>query len=62
MTTITVDQMKDRIGTETVSDWVEVTQAMIDQFAEATGDHQFIHIDPAAAARTPSAARSHTAS
>ena len=53
MTTITVDQMKDRIGTETVSDWVEVTQAMIDQFAQATGDHQFIHTDPAAAAHTP---------
>lgn len=53
MTTITVDEMKARIGTETVSDWVEVTQAMIDQFAEATGDHQFIHTDPAAAAQTP---------
>ncbi len=53
MTTITVDEMKARIGTETVSDWVEVTQAMIDTFAEATGDHQFIHTDPAAAAQTP---------
>ena len=53
MTTITVDQMKDRIGTETVSEWVEVTQAMIDTFADATGDHQFIHVDPAAAAQTP---------
>ena len=53
MTTITVDEMKARIGTETVSDWVEVTQAMIDTFADATGDHQFIHIDPAAAAQTP---------
>lgn len=53
MTTITVDEMKARIGTETVSDWVEVTQTMIDQFAEATGDHQFIHVDPVAAAATP---------
>lgn len=53
MTTITVDEMKARIGTETVSDWVEVTQAMIDTFADATGDHQFIHVDPAAAAQTP---------
>ncbi len=53
MTTITVDEMKARIGSETVSEWVEVTQAMIDQFAEATGDYQFIHIDPAAAAQTP---------
>jgi acyl dehydratase len=51
--TISVDEMKARIGTETVSDWVEVTQAMIDKFADATGDHQFIHIDPVAAAETP---------
>ena len=53
MTTISAEQMRDRIGTETVSDWVEVTQAMIDRFAEATGDHQFIHVDPVAAAATP---------
>ena len=53
MTTITAQAMKDRVGTGTVSDWVEVTQAMIDRFAEATGDHQFIHIDPVAAAQTP---------
>jgi len=50
---ITVDEMKGRIGTETVSDWVEVTQAMIDTFADATGDHQFIHVDPQMAAMTP---------
>ena len=53
MATITIDGMKARIGTETVSDWVEVTQAMIDRFADATGDHQFIHLDPVAAAQTP---------
>ncbi|MGI4732297.1 MAG: MaoC family dehydratase [Janthinobacterium lividum] len=45
--------MKARVGTETVSDWVEVTQAMIDRFADATGDHQFIHVDPVRAAQTP---------
>jgi acyl dehydratase len=50
---VSVDQMKQSIGTEQVSDWVEVTQAMIDQFAEATGDHQFIHVDPVRAAQTP---------
>ncbi|WP_354308594.1 MaoC family dehydratase [Sphingomonas trueperi] len=44
--------MAERVGTEHVSDWVEVTQAMIDQFADATGDHQFIHVDPARAAET----------
>ncbi|MEX5719786.1 MaoC family dehydratase [Geodermatophilus maliterrae] len=27
------------------SDWVEVTQEQVDQFAEATGDHQWIHVD-----------------
>lgn len=53
MATITTADMTDRIGTELVSDWVEVTQAMIDQFAEATGDHQFIHVDPVRAAQTP---------
>jgi acyl dehydratase len=35
------------------SGWILVDQAMIDAFAEATGDRQFIHIDPAAAAQTP---------
>jgi acyl dehydratase len=28
------------------STWVEITQERIDQFAEATGDHQWIHVDP----------------
>ena len=53
MTTITVQEMAGRIGTEQVSEWVEVSQAMIDKFADATGDHQFIHVDPARAALTP---------
>lgn len=44
-----------RIGTEVgVSNWIEVDQAMIDQFAEITHDHQWIHVDPVrAAAETP---------
>lgn len=53
MATITVGEMKDRIGAETVSAWVEVTQDMIDKFADATGDHQFIHVDPERARTTP---------
>ena len=53
MSTITVEEMAGRIGIETVSDWVEVTQAMIDTFADATGDHQFIHVDPERARATP---------
>ncbi|MEZ5871997.1 MAG: MaoC family dehydratase [Nitratireductor sp.] len=45
-----VAELKAASGTLTgVSDWIEVTQAMIDQFADATHDHQFIHVDPARA-------------
>jgi len=53
VSTITTQEMARRIGTETVSDWVEVTQTMIDTFADATGDHQFIHVDPERAKATP---------
>ena len=35
------------------SDWVTVDQERIDLFAESTGDHQWIHVDPAAAASGP---------
>lgn len=42
------------IGTEVgVSDWITVDQAMIDKFADATLDHQFIHVDPERAKDTP---------
>jgi len=51
--TITVQEMAGRIGTETVSDWIEVSQEMIDKFADATGDHQFIHVNPEMAKLTP---------
>lgn len=51
--TVTIQQLAARTGEERVSGWVEVTQDMIDKFAEATGDHQFIHVDPARAAMTP---------
>lgn len=38
--------MKKHVGQELgVSDWVTVDQEMIDRFAEATGDHQWIHVD-----------------
>jgi acyl dehydratase len=36
-----------------VSEWVTIDQAMIDTFAEATGDHQWIHVDPERAAAGP---------
>jgi acyl dehydratase len=51
--TISVEAMAATVGTERVSEWVEVTQAMIDKFADATGDHQFIHVNPELAAQTP---------
>ena len=35
------------------SDWIMIDQARIDQFAEATGDHQWIHVDPVRAAAGP---------
>ncbi|MCY4269661.1 MAG: MaoC family dehydratase [Gammaproteobacteria bacterium] len=36
-----------------VTDWLAVEQARIDQFADATDDHQYIHVDAERAARTP---------
>jgi acyl dehydratase len=35
------------------SSWIDVPQAKIQAFADATGDHQFIHVDPERAAQTP---------
>ena len=35
------------------SDWLEITQDRIDKFAEATGDHQWIHVDPERAKQGP---------
>ncbi len=54
MQIIPAEQLADRIGEETgVSEWVQIDQDRIDAFADATMDHQFIHVDPAAAAQTP---------
>jgi acyl dehydratase len=35
------------------SDWLEITQERVDEFAEATGDHQWIHVDPERARAGP---------
>src|SRR5580700_7259481 len=35
------------------SDWHEITQEQVNAFADATGDHQWIHVDPERAARGP---------
>jgi len=55
MIDIDVTTLDDRVGQEiAVSDWLEVTQSRIDQFADATGDRQWIHVDRArAAAESP---------
>jgi len=46
----TPQDMKRHVGEEIgVSDWVTIDQATIDKFAEATGDHQWIHVDVARA-------------
>ncbi|CAD0183902.1 putative enoyl-CoA hydratase 1 [Ruegeria sp. THAF57] len=51
---VSLDAYRDRVGKELgVSDWLTVDQARIDKFADATDDHQFIHIDPDRAAETP---------
>ena len=49
-----LDDIRAKIGQQIgTSDWIEVTQARIDAFADATEDRQFIHVDPALAAQTP---------
>ena len=55
MISIDVRTLRDKLGQEiAVSDWLEITQARINQFADATGDHQWIHVDAArAAAESP---------
>ncbi len=46
------NDLLDHVGEEIgVSDWVHIDQAKIDAFAGATGDHQWIHVDPERAAR-----------
>jgi acyl dehydratase len=46
--------LKERVGQElAVGDWLTVDQAMIDKFADATGDHQWIHVDQERAAKGP---------
>ena len=49
-----LDQLEAEIGRHVgYSDWMEITQERIDAFADATGDHQWIHVDPARAAEGP---------
>ena len=53
-TSIGVRDLESRVGQECgVSPWVEMPQKRIDQFAEATGDFQWIHVDPERAKQSP---------
>jgi acyl dehydratase len=50
----TLQAVQDFVGQEgVVSDWLTVTQDQVNQFAQATGDHQWIHIDPERAKEGP---------
>jgi acyl dehydratase len=49
-----LEELETLVGSEVgVSDWVTIDQDRVDLFAEATGDHQWIHVDPERAASSP---------
>jgi len=49
-----VEELQQAVGSHLgYSDWHTITQEQIDQFAEATGDYQWIHVDPEKAATGP---------
>jgi acyl dehydratase len=51
---ISVDELSSLIGTELgVTEWLQIDQDRVNAFADATLDHQFIHVDPERAAATP---------
>ena len=51
---VPVAELKDYVGKELGrSEWLTIDQERINLFAEATGDFQFIHVDPVKAAQTP---------
>jgi len=53
-TSVKVDELNTLAGKRLgESDWQEITQERINQFADATGDHQWIHVDPQRAASGP---------
>lgn len=52
--TAKIEDLPGLIGTELEpSPWLTITQERVNQFADATNDHQFIHVDPQKAAQTP---------
>ena len=54
MKILPIEEIQNMVGQETgVSGWFEINQERINQFADATNDHQFIHVDTEAAKSTP---------
>jgi len=52
--TVPKDQLSDYIGKDLEpSEWIKIDQSRINMFADATEDHQFIHVDPEKAKDTP---------
>ena len=52
MNPVEIKDLPGLVGTEVgVSDWVQITQERVNMFAEATGDHQWIHVDVERATR-----------
>ena len=50
----TLDELAACVGQKVAtSDWLTITQEQVNLFAEATGDHQWIHVDPEKAAKGP---------
>jgi acyl dehydratase len=49
---MTLQELRELLGREiAVTEWLEITQERIDRFADATEDHQWIHVDPERAQR-----------
>jgi acyl dehydratase len=49
-----LEELRKAVGAEVgVSDWLQIDQSRINLFADATDDHQWIHVDPQAAAQGP---------
>ena len=54
MTFASVDALREAVGKDLgYSDWIIIDQARINRFADATGDYQWIHVDPERAAQGP---------
>ena len=54
MKKIKAEDLQSHVGSDLgVSDWIKIEQTRVNQFADVTEDHQFIHVDPEAAKKSP---------